>query len=281
MSSSNRSNLYLPLIIGFDKKTLDEIIKNIDNYYEEWEEIKYDKNGDEKKYKDGTIKKRTIRPSKQPLKLIQQRIKNRILNNIELPQNIHGGIKKKSNITNAKPHQGNKYKFTTDLKDFYPSIKSKKVYETFLDLGFNKQTSYYLTRLTTWKGELPQGTPTSTHISNIIFLKTDLLLIELCNRNNLTYTRYIDDLSFSSQKDFRDKIDEIMLILKSSKLSISHRKTSYNGKQIITGIEVFNHKIDAPKKIILKAEEEIKENKKLKPFNNYLNSIRKTNRKNI
>ena len=205
MSSSNRSNLYLPLIIGFDKKTLDEIIKNIDNYYEEWEEIKYDKNGDEKKYKDGTIKKRTIRPSKQPLKLIQQRIKNRILNNIELPQNIHGGIKKKSNITNAKPHQGNKYKFTTDLKDFYPSIKSKTVYETFLDLGFNKQTSYYLTRLTTWKGELPQGTPTSTHISNIIFLKTDLLLIELCNRNNLTYTRYIDDLSFSSQKDFRDK----------------------------------------------------------------------------
>lgn len=279
-SLESRNKLHFPTIIGRSKKELDDFIKEIDNNYREWSEVKRDKKtGAPKTYKDGTIKQRIIRPSKIPLKILQTQIKDRILSHVELPENIHGGVKKKSNITNAKPHQGKKYTLTTDLRDFYPSVKAQQVYNTFIDLGFNKQLAFYVTRFTTWKGELPQGTPTSTHISNIIFLDTDYRLIEICKRNNITYTRYIDDLTFSSQADFQHIIPEILETVKLSGLNINYRKTFYKGKQIITGINVFLNKIDAPEKIIKKVEEETKNQEKNKPYTNYRNNILKTNRK--
>lgn len=275
------NKLHFPSIIGKSKRELDEFVQDIDNHYKEWFEIKVDKKTNRPKtYKDGTVKQRVIRPSKPALKLIQKQIKDRILSLIELPGNVHGGVKKKSNITNAKPHQGKKYILTTDLQDFYPSIKAKKVYQSFLKLGFNTQFAYYITRFTTWKGELPQGTPTSTHISNIIFLETDNKLIELCNNHNITYTRYIDDLTFSSQSDFQHIIEQILNIILQSGLKISRRKTFYNGQQTVTGINIFLNKIDAPEKILTKVkEEEILPDGTPKPYTTYWKNILKTNKK--
>lgn len=281
-SLESRQKLHFPTVIGFTNKELKKIIANIDNHYREWFEIKYDKiSGLPKTYKNGKEKKRPIRPPKSKLKLIQSRINSRILNEIDLPKNVHGGRKKHSNITNAKPHQGKKYILTTDLKDFYPSVKSYIVYNTFIDLGFNKQSAYYLTRLTTWKGELPQGAPTSTYISNIVFLKTDLILIDFCTNNNITYTRYIDDLSFSSQNNFQNHVETLLEIVKKSGFKISWRKTFYNGSQTITGIKVYLNKIDAPEKILKKVEEEkLLLGNTPKPYTNYRNNIIKTNKKN-
>lgn len=276
-----RGKLHFPSIIGKSRKELDDFVKEIDKYYTEWTEIKIDKKTNQpKRYKDGTIRVRVIRPSKMPLKIIQKQIKDRILSLIELPDNVHGGVKKRSNITNAKPHQGKKYILTTDLQDFYPSIKAQRVYDTFIELGFNTQCAFYITRLTTWKGELPQGTPTSTHISNIVFLKTDYKLIEFCNGHNITYTRYIDDLTFSSQLDFQDVIGEILEIVLQSGLKISRRKTLYNGSQTVTGIKIYLNKIDAPEKIIAKVKEEkTLPDGTMKPYTNYRNNILKTNKR--
>lgn len=274
-----RYKLYLPSIIGETKEDLDQIIDSIDYHYSERIEQKIDnKTGQPKTYLDGTIKQRIIRPSKRRLKLIQSKIKDRILSKIELPSNIHGGVKNKSNITNAKPHQGNKFVFVTDLKDFFPSIKSKKIHDLFIELGYNKQFALYLTRLTTWKGEVPQGTPTSTHLSNLFFLKTDYALIKLCKENNITYTRYVDDLTFSSPTCFKDLIPTFLDIIKESGLKISYRKTNFQGNQNVTGIDVFLNKIDAPKRIKEKAELEIDNHPSCKPFTNYLESVRKTSR---
>lgn len=280
-SLESRYKLHFPSIIGISQKELDNLIEDIDNNYREWVEPKIDKNGNPKTYKDGTVKKRVIRPSKTRLKIIQKVIKDRILNQIELPANIHGGVRGKSNITNAKAHQGNKYLFETDLQDFYPSIKSNRVHDTFIKLGFNKQFAFYITRLTTWKGELPQGTPTSTHISNLIFLEIDYRLIDFCKNNNITYTRYIDDLTFSSQMDFQNSISEILEIVKQGGLKLSYRKTNYASSQSITGIEVYLNKIDAPQRIIMKVDEEAKSDAKFKPFTNYRNNILKTNKRKV
>lgn len=265
--------------IGFKQSEVESITDNLDNYYNEWIEKKIDKKtGDFKKYKDGTVKVRVIRPSLRELKRIQRRIKDKILIPIDLPTNVHGGVKRRSNITNAKPHQGNKFQFTTDLQEFYPNITSKRVYDTFLQLGFSTHFAHWLTKLTTWKYELPQGTPTSTHIANLVFLSTDMELIELCNKNNITYTRYVDDLTFSSQQDFSHLLNEILEIVTSNDFKLSYRKTQYKGNQIITGVNVFLNKIDAPKKIIEKAKLEIDNPPSNKPYTNYLESIRKTNR---
>jgi len=267
-------------IVCFKPSEVESIVNNIDKYYREWIEFKFDKKtGLPKRYLDGTEKTRIIRPSQNELKLIQSRIKNKILVPIELPKEVHGGVKKCSNITNAKPHQGNKYIFTTDLQTFYPNITSKRVYNMFCKLKLSPHYSHWLTNLTTWKNELPQGTPTSTHIANLVFLETDLALIKLCNDNNVTYTRYVDDLTFSSQKDFKHLLPNILTIVTSNDFKLSHRKTQYKGNQTITGINVFLNKIDAPEKIIIKSKIEVEEDAKSKPFTNYLNNIRKTNKK--
>ena len=266
-------------IVCFKPDEVNEITNNLEKYYKEWIEPKIDKNtGLSKKYLDGTDKQRTIRHPQKELNIIQSRIKDKILAPIQLPSTVHGGVKQRSNITNAKPHQGKKYVFTTDLQEFYPSITSQRVYETFCRLKFSPHFSRWLTKLTTWKYELPQGTPTSTHIANLVFLDTDLLLIDLCNENNITYTRYVDDLTFSSQQDFRHLLSDILKIITENSFKLNYRKTHYKGKQTITGINVFLNKIDAPDKIIEKSKEEIAERKNIKPYTNYLNNIRKTNR---
>lgn len=265
-------------IIGFKPIVIEGILANIDIHYREWIEKKPDKTaGGFKKYKDGTLKTRMIRPSLDTLKLIQSNIKDRILTPIELPNNIHGGVKKRSNISNAKPHQGNKFVFTTDLQAFYPNITNRDVYETFLELGFSVHFSHWVTKLTTWKNELPQGTPTSTHIANLVFLKTDFELISFCTKHNLTYTRYIDDLTFSSQQDFKHLLNDILEIVKGAGFKLSYRKTKYEGDQSITGIKVYLNKIDAPDRIIEKSKFEVADKVDFKPFTNYLNNIRSTN----
>lgn len=265
-------------LVCFKPNEVENIANNLDKYYKEWIEIKLDKKiGLPKKYLDGTEKQRTIRPSQKELKSIQSRIKNKILVPIKLPAVIHGGVKGCSNITNAKPHQGNKYIFTTDLQEFYPNITSQRVYDTFCKLKFSPHFSHWLTNLTTWKYELPQGTPTSTHIANLVFLDTDIKLIELCNANNITYTRYVDDLTFSSQQNFKHLLNTILDIVISGNFKLSYRKTQYKGNQTITGVDVFLNKIDAPEKIIQKSKIEVETKAGLKPYTIYLNNIRKTN----
>ncbi len=267
--------------IGYDPKKLKYIVDNIDEYYKEWFEKKEDKkNGGYKKYKDGTEKLRVIRPSLKELKIVQKKIKDRILAPIKLPKHIHGGVRKRSNISNAKPHQGNKYQFTTDLQNYYPGIKHAQIYDTFLKLGYSNYYCNYLTKLTSWKYELPQGTPTSTHISNLVFLETDFKLIELCNENNIVYTRYIDDLTFSNPKCFKHLLNEILQIVIDGGFKINYRKTSYDGNQNITGIEVHNNFIDAPERIIQKVKEENFKTAEFKPYEIYLDNIRKTNKRN-
>lgn len=265
--------------INFKPSEIDEVSNNLKNYYKCWSEDKLDKQTNlPKTYKDGTIKKRVLTPSIDKLSLIQKSISKNILAKIAIPENIHGGIKKKSNVTNAKPHQGNKYQFTTDLQDFFPNISSKLVYKTLIELGLSPIYSRLITKLTTWQYGLPQGAPTSTHLANLAFVKTDLLLIELCKNNNLTYTRFVDDLTFSSPQDFQPILNDILDIITDNGFKISYRKTQYKGNQKITGINTYLNKIDAPVKIIEKSKIELETKAKIKPNFNYLSYIRNTNK---
>lgn len=269
----------LCFLLGCKQKDINNILTSINTNYSTWTENKLDKNGNPKTYLDGTIKTRTFRNPSKILKEIQKRIKKNILDKIPLPECVHGGIKKRSNITNAKAHQGNKYIFETDLQEFYPNINMTSVYKMFMGLNFSSHISHWLTTLTTIDNELPQGSPTSQAIANLVFVPTDLKLLALCKKNLIVYTRYVDDLTFSSQKDFKSLTPEILSIVTNDSFKISRRKTNYGSYRSVTGIEVFLNKIDAPIKIIEKSKEETKSDNINKPYTNYLNNIRKTNRK--
>ncbi len=234
---------HLAFTLKVELSELEYIINNIDDFYYEKKEIKLNNKG-LPKLKNGIEQKRVLNPSINRLKTIQKRINKNILQTISIPDYAFGSIKGKTNILNAKKHQGKKYIFTTDLKNYFPSINNKRVFETFRSLNFSPLVSKHLTKLTTYKGRLPQGAATSSTLSNLAFIKIGEKLNQFAKENNLTFTTYIDDITFSSPIDFKSKTEYIINILKDGGFKISHNKTTYKTKNpIVTGIKVHNNKI--------------------------------------
>ena len=241
-----KSLKHLMVVLMSNDKEIDHIIKNKEKYYFTMYKPKMDK-GVIKKDVNGKTVLRELNPSCGRLYEIQANIKNRILSKVPLPENIKGGVKGFSNIANAAAHKGKKYKFKTDMKKYYPSIGYERVYKLFLSYGFSSKCSSILTHLTTHKYELPQGTPTSTHIANLIFLPNDKILIDYCNQHNIRYTRFVDDLVFSSSKDFRSKCPDLVQVVLDDGFTISCKKTVYRAGNIeITGVDTKNNVLDVP-----------------------------------
>jgi RNA-directed DNA polymerase len=106
-------------------------------------------------------------------------------------------------LTNAQRHLGCNWLFNADVEDFFHSIKSEAIFRIFTQapFRFDDDLTDLLVRLTALNGRLPMGTPTSPTLSNFACLTLDKDLIELSKRNEWTYTRYADDMSFSSKRE--------------------------------------------------------------------------------
>jgi RNA-directed DNA polymerase len=158
---------------------------------------------------------------------------------------------------NARNHVGKKYVLNIDLKDFFDSISAKQVKALFTSasFGFTDEIATALTLLTTYKGRLPQGAPTSPVISNFICMSLDADLHKFATENYLTYTRYADDLTFSSETKIEsDTILDIINLIHKNRFKINERKLhqhSKNSKQTVTGV-VVNEKVNVDRKFIKK-----------------------------
>lgn len=227
---------HLAYILNSTPKELRTISNDIANYYTT--KKKYKKNFlGIIKYKNGEPVYRLLNPSIKKLKRIQKLIYLKVIKKITLLDCVYGGIKGRSHIINAKKHLGKKYRFTTDIKRFYPSIDNDMVYKSFVNLNFSHDVSRLLTLLTTYKWCLPQGTPTSLGVANLVFMPIDEEINKYCESNNIFYTRYVDDLTFSASFDFKKNTFEILKIIEKSIFNINHLKTSYKiGPINITGI---------------------------------------------
>ncbi|RMF52312.1 MAG: RNA-directed DNA polymerase [Bacteroidetes bacterium] len=150
-----------------------------------------------------------------PLKLIQKKL-NQVLQAVYQPKpSAHGFLPARNIRTNAEPHAGKRYVLNIDLKDFFPSINFGRVRGLFLSKPYNlpdevatvlAQIACYTHPEDTWqhngkvvrRSYLPQGAPTSPIITNMICAGMDAELQRLAKRCRATYTRYADDLTFST-----------------------------------------------------------------------------------
>ena len=209
---------------------------------------------------------RQIDAPNQTLKKIQKQL-NRSLQGIYLcykPISVHGFIihprseKRAANIVeNALPHVRKKYVLNIDLENFFPSIKAKRIQDLFNDkiFPFNENMVNAFTLLTTINGYLPQGAPTSPVLSNMVCFKLDNQLEHWCKQNEITYTRYADDLTFSSDNPIDTKlIVEIRSIIVQNDFCVNEkklRKRTQNKKQTVTGL-VVNEKVNIDRKLMKK-----------------------------
>ncbi len=145
------------------------------------------------------------------LKLAQSRLSKHLqdcLHDIEAEQVIkqdcvlaHGFKRDLSIATNASNHVGRQWVLNIDLKDFFPSINFGRVRGFFIKnkhFNLHPDTATVLAQIICHDNQLPQGAPTSPVVSNLITGLLDIRLNKLAARSRSTYTRYADDITFST-----------------------------------------------------------------------------------
>ena len=197
--------------------------------------------------------KRKIYTPKLELKVVQWWILDNILNRVALHPNVFGFVRGKSIKDNAEFHQGAKHVLTVDIKNFFPSIRIGQVVKIFESLCYEKKVAQMLANLCCIKDPstsrfflLPQGAPTSPAISNLVSREMDAELANFAKSISCKYSRYADDMTFSSQhKIGRNYISEISQIVKNHGFNLNSSKTRFLGlgeQMKITGL-VINQKV--------------------------------------
>jgi len=185
----------------------------------------------------------------------------------------HGYQKGLSIYSNALLHKNKRYVLNFDLKDFFPSINFGRVRGYFLknrDFKLNEKIATYIAQIASFKNELPQGSPCSPIISNLIAHILDVRLVQLAKKYSCQYSRYVDDITFSTnQQIFPQKIafyeknnfnncrlgSEVKEQIKRSGFFINPRKTRmtfHNDRQLVTGL-VVNKKVNIRREYYLRA----------------------------
>lgn len=180
----------------------------------------------------------------------QQWISMNITSKIPVHESAHGFVSHRSIVTNAEPHLGCNWLLKIDIKDFFPSIDIRRIVWIFKQCGYARDVSFYLARLCTLDGKLPQGSAASPALSNITFNKTDRRLAALANCWKVKYTRYADDLTFSGQYIPSKFIDIVYEILQSEGFTPNKEKTRLigpKGRKIVTGVSVSGNMLKLPK----------------------------------
>lgn len=141
---------------------------------------------------------------------------------LEIQTDCVFSYRKNVNVVDAiRPHSNNKFILKTDIKNFFPSITRMSIYECISRqieaLPFSDLSDYLdkICDLVTYNGRLPMGFSTSPQISNAVFNLIDIEIKSFCIKNNLTYTRYADDILISSNNylDKDEYIDKLTKIL--------------------------------------------------------------------
>lgn len=111
---------------------------------------------------------------------------------------VHGFVVSKSPITNADAHQGRPYLLNLDIENYFGVISRNRVSGMLRAVGLSPSVSDAVCDLTTVANQLPQGAPTSPLLANMVTYRLDKELTAFAKLRKLRYTRYADDLTFSS-----------------------------------------------------------------------------------
>ncbi|WP_018294908.1 retron Ec67 family RNA-directed DNA polymerase/endonuclease [Mariprofundus ferrooxydans] len=211
---------------------------------------------------------RTINAPTSELKDIQSRLSKLLLNcideinaskNVE-PRLSHGFTRKRSIITNAEKHVHQKNVLNIDLSNFFDSFNFGRVRGFFIknnNFLLHKDIATVIAKIACLNDGLPQGSPCSPVITNLISHSLDIQLASLAKKNSCTYSRYADDITFSTRnREFKPelvKVDGVDIFIGSKLLreveragfKINETKTRVqfkDSRQDVTGL-VVNKKV--------------------------------------
>ncbi|HLP88880.1 MAG TPA: reverse transcriptase domain-containing protein [Nostocaceae cyanobacterium] len=200
---------------------------------------------------------------------IQERL-NEVLRLVYTPKaSVHGFVIERNIVTNAQNHCKKKFVLNIDIKDFFPTITQKRIRGVLMSPPYNlpSKVATTISHICCYDGKLPQGAPTSPIISNMVCAKLDSQLRILAEKNRCFYTRYADDITFSTTVDkfplsiakiTGSKITDVILsnylisIFESNGFQINFNKVRIqreNQRQEVTGLTV-NNQLNVSRKYI-------------------------------
>jgi RNA-directed DNA polymerase len=228
--------------------------------------------GNGKKYKVFTIPKksggvRTISAPVGSLVEIQRRLAG-ILNDVYRPPSyVQGFVPHGSILQNASGHLNKRLVLNIDLDNFFPTITANRIIGLLRakPFQFNNDITSTIAGLVCNDKVLPQGAPTSPVISNMICLRMDKALRALARREQATYSRYADDITFSTNSTVFPKSiiksvdngvvelgDELKEIISKNYFTINDKKTRLQANampKFVTGVKV-NERPNLPRKYV-------------------------------
>jgi hypothetical protein len=146
--------------------------------------------------------KRVVYDALSPLKVVLSTFRKRIIDKAVLPEHISAGKKGKSYIDNAEVHAGSKGLLSEDIKNFFPQVSSKSVFEAFKYLyKMSPDVAEIAALMCTKDGYLVQGSPVSGSLANVIFFAKEPSLVDSLKLLGFRYTRYYDDVHISHETD--------------------------------------------------------------------------------
>jgi hypothetical protein len=216
---------------------------------------------------------RLIESPKPMLKAIQRRILRGILDKVPVHDSAHGFVVGRSCLTAGQVHAGEALVVALDLKDFFLRTPLRRVHGLFRSLGYPwavarlltglcstttppsifttlppDQRHDWLTRKIHGSPHLPQGAPTSPALANLAAWHLDARLHGLAKVFDASYTRYADDLAFSGDAAFSQRLRTFLAavedIARDEGYALNKRKTRFmrrSGRQRITGLIVNEH----------------------------------------
>lgn len=214
------------------------------------------------RYKVFEIKKRThgfrtIAQPAKPIKAIQRFLINEVFD--ELPVHTSATAYKEGTSIkeNAEKHKSNKFMLKMDFTDFFPSIRTNDVkmhLRRYLPDIWTEDEIKMMAHACLWKPKregvlrLSIGAPSSPFLSNSIMFDFDTQIAEICGQEEIVYTRYADDLCFSTNhpnilSSIEDQVKQILGQLPYPLIRINERKTvhtSMKKRRFITGIVITN-----------------------------------------
>lgn len=215
-------------------------------------------------------KSRTIHAPNNSLKIIQRSLST-LLQCVYRPNNnAQGFLPGRSIVTNASHHVSRPFVYNIDIKDFFPSVSQARVCICLMLSPFNLGNSEGKIKLARAiaalccelfisedvvnpKYSLPQGAPTSPILTNIVCKSLDKKLNRLAKRYKSRYTRYADDITFSSFENHFSKKRfqrELIEIIESERFTLNQKKSRLQKSgysQEVTGL-IVNEKVNVTRK---------------------------------
>jgi hypothetical protein len=201
--------------------------------------------------------KRTIAQPSRQVKALQYWAIEKILKGLPVHPAAMAYRKRRSIRDNAARHAPQKYLLKLDFQNFFPSIRAGDL-EAYFSLnnvsGLTDEDVFLLQRLLFWNPKRTKklvmsiGAPSSPILSNILLYGFDRKVQAICSKEKVKYTRYADDLTFSTDRpnvlrDIEPQIRQICNAMKHPKLKLKDEKTvhaSRRGARKVTGLVLSN-----------------------------------------